>query len=173
MEDHIWLRPLEKDDVPFMHKLYNKKEIMDFWFTEAHFPKDRITTGFEERKEPGKHRLFVICKDEMSIGLTGLYDIEPVHRNTEFGIMIDPVHQGNGHAGEVTKMMVDYAFRTLNLHKIHLIVATENEKAVHIYKKIGFEIEGEMKEHYFINGEYRDAYMMAILKHSYENRVSE
>ncbi|SIS39630.1 GNAT family N-acetyltransferase [Salimicrobium flavidum] len=169
MEDHIWLRPLEKEDIPFMHKLYNKKEIMDYWFMEAHFPKERITSGFEQMKDSGRHRRFVISKDEKSIGLTGLYDIEPVHRNTEFGIMIDPVHQGNGHAVEVTEMMVDYAFRTLNLHKVHLVVAKENEKAVHIYEKIGFQIEGDMKEHYFINGKYHDAYMMAIFQESYNN----
>ncbi|SDJ36947.1 GNAT family N-acetyltransferase [Salimicrobium halophilum] len=164
MDNHIRVRPLEKDDIPFMHKLYNQKEIMDYWFLEAHFPQDRITSGYDQMKESDKHRRFVICKDEKSIGLTGLYDIDPIHRNAEFGIMIDPVYQGNGYATEITEMMVDYGFRTLNLHKIHLVVATENKPAAHIYEKVGFHVEGEMKEHFFTNGAYRDAYMMAIFQ---------
>ncbi|GAA0485114.1 hypothetical protein GCM10008986_07960 [Salinibacillus aidingensis] len=48
--------------------------------------------------------------------------------------------------------------------KVHLVVAKENKKAIHIYEKIGFHIEGEMKEHFYLNGSYHDAYMMAIFQ---------
>ncbi|GAA0485106.1 hypothetical protein GCM10008986_07950 [Salinibacillus aidingensis] len=120
MENEIRIRPLEKDDIPFMHKLYNQKSIMDYWFLEAYYPQDRITSGYEQMKESDRHRRFVICKDEENIGLTGLYDIEPIHRNTKFGIMMDPAYQGKGYATKATEMMADYAFRILNLHKVKL-----------------------------------------------------
>ncbi len=45
---------------------------------------------------------------------------------------------------------------TLNLHKIYLLVALDNEKAIHLYKKCGFIEEGHLVEEYFMNGRYRD-----------------
>lgn len=51
---------------------------------------------------------------------------------------------------------MDYAFTVLNLYKLYLVVDTENKKAIHVYKKLGFEVEGELKHEFFSNGEYRN-----------------
>lgn len=37
---------------------------------------------------------------------------------------------------------MDHAFTVLNLYKLYLVVDTEN-KAIHVYKKLGFEVEGD------------------------------
>ncbi|MET0190072.1 MAG: spermidine acetyltransferase, partial [Pseudonocardia sediminis] len=54
-----------------------------------------------------------------------------------------------------------------NLHKVFLIVSTENEKAIHIYRKAGFVVEGELREEFFADGRYRDALRMGILQHEH------
>lgn len=40
-------------------------------------------------------------------------------------------------------------------------------KAIHIYSKLGFEIEGELKQEFFINGEYRTVIRMCIFQPQY------
>ena len=57
---------------------------------------------------------------------------------------------------------MDYAFTVLNLYKLYLVVDTENKKAIHVYKKLGFEVEGELKHEFFSNGEYRNACGCAV-----------
>jgi putative acetyltransferase len=40
-------------------------------------------------------------------------------------------------------------------------VYTDNEPAVRLYKKFGFEIEGTLKKYAYRDGEYVDVYAMA------------
>ncbi|WP_143565431.1 GNAT family N-acetyltransferase, partial [Staphylococcus epidermidis] len=46
----------------------------------------------------------------------------------------------------------------------------KNEKAVHIYQSNNFEIEGTLKEHFYTRGEYRDCYVMGLLKRNWVNK---
>nr|MBA2817250.1 Spermidine N(1)-acetyltransferase [Candidatus Pantoea persica] len=82
-------------------------------------------------------------------------------------IIIDPAHQGKGLASQAAKLAMEYGFSVLNLYKLYLIV---DEKAIHIYSKLGFKTEGVLKHEFFINGEYRDTIRMCIFQHQFLER---
>jgi len=66
---------------------------------------------------------------------------------------------------------MDYAFSVLNMHKIYLVVDKENEKAVHVYKKVGFMVEGELIDEFFVDGNYHNAIRMCMFQKQYfENK---
>ena len=48
------------------------------------------------------------------------------------------------------------------LRKVWLVVDTDNDRAVQIYKKAGFEIEGKLRSEKYLEGQYGDLYRMAI-----------
>ena len=54
---------------------------------------------------------------------------------------------------------------------MYLVVDKDNAAAVHIYERCGFRIEGLLKEEFFSNGAYRDAYRMALLQHDHLREV--
>ena len=56
---------------------------------------------------------------------------------------------------------------TLNLYKIYLIVDAENTAARHVYDKLGFQPEGELRHEFFVNGRYRNATRMCLFQHEY------
>ncbi len=85
-------------------------------------------------------------------------------------IIIDPQYANNGYAKKAFKMAIDYAFLVLNMNKVYLYVDIKNEKAVHIYQSNNFEIEGMLKEHFYTRGEYRDCYVMGLLKRNWVNK---
>jgi len=122
---------------------------------------------YEKSIENKDVRQFIIKKGDEKIGYVGIYSIDPIHRKAEFGIMIDPKHQGYGYASTATRLAIDYAFATLNLHKLYLIVDCINEKAIHVYEKMGFKVEGVLREEYFVNGKFHDVSMMSIFQGEY------
>lgn len=58
------------------------------------------------------------------------------------------------------ELLIDWA-KTNNIKRLELNVLCENEKAVHLYKKYGFEIEGIRRNSTLLDGEYKDEYYMA------------
>lgn len=72
--------------------------------------------------------------------------------------------QGKGIGSRLMDAVLDLADNWLGLTRVELNVYTDNEAAVALYEKFGFEIEGTHRRHAFRNGEYVDAYSMARIK---------
>src|SRR5690625_398365 len=166
MPNSIHLRAAELEDVSFLHQIFNDPNIMDYWFNEPYQTRHQLENNLKEKRKDS--RLFIITNDmEEQIGLIGFYFIDQRHRHAEFAIAVDPAHQGKGYATRAMELALDYAFYTLNFRKVYLIVVDINEKASHIYEKVGFKVEGRLVEHYFIKGKYNDGIMMGIFNKYY------
>ncbi|AAM84977.1 spermidine acetyltransferase [Yersinia pestis] len=163
----VRLRPLEREDLPFVHQLDNNASIMRYWFEEPYEAFVELCDLYDKHIHDQSERRFIIESQGTKIGLVELVEINHIHRRAEFQIIIDPTHQGKGYAGAAAKLAMEYGFSVLNLYKLYLIVDKENEKAIHIYSKLGFEIEGELKQEFFINGEYRTVIRMCIFQPQY------
>ncbi|MEG0471057.1 MAG: GNAT family N-acetyltransferase [Solibacillus sp.] len=76
------------------------------------------------------------------------------------GVHSDSRGKGIGHA--LFTSVISWA-KQVELHRLELTVIATNEIAVHLYKKMGFEIEGVKKDSLFVDGQYVDEYYMARL----------
>ncbi|HLR08816.1 MAG TPA: GNAT family N-acetyltransferase [Bacillota bacterium] len=167
MTNKLRLRVMEKEDLPFVHNMFNNPAIMDYWFEEAYLSYAQLQEKFSKNMDDERQRHFILDKSGERLGFVALYSIDPRHRNAEYAIMIDPDHQGNGYATPATRCAMDYAFNVLNLHKLYLYVDRENEKAMHVYKKAGFKKEAVLKEAFFVSGVYHDAVIMSVFQRDY------
>ncbi|HGJ5857302.1 spermidine N1-acetyltransferase [Arsenophonus nasoniae] len=165
--ESITLRPLEREDLPFVHQLDNNASVMRYWFEEPYEAFVELSDLYDKHIHDQLERRFIIENEGTKIGLIELVEINYIHRRAEIGIIIDPAFQGKGYAAKATNLAMDYAFSVLNLYKVYLIVDKENTKALHIYKKLGFHIEGDLVDEFFINGKYRTVIRMSIFQHQY------
>jgi len=163
----VKLRPLERDDLYFVHQMDNNANVMRYWFEEPYEAFVELSDLYDKHIHDQSERRFIIEHQTARVGLVELVEIDHIHRRAEFQIIIDPTHQGKGYAGVATKLVMDYAFSVLNLYKLYLIVDKENQKAIHIYSKLGFEVEGELIHEFFVNGEYRNVIRMCIFQPQY------
>lgn len=105
------------------------------------------------------------------IGHVGLYKIDGIAKKAEYGILIaDDNSRGKGYGTMCTKMMVDYAFHELGMHKVTAEVLSENAPSVAMFKKCGFSIDGCLRDDVFKNGRYYDVLSMSILSEEYCSR---
>lgn len=77
------------------------------------------------------------------------------------GIMVHKDYQGKGIGTALLKKILDLADNWLMLIRVELNVFVENERAVSLYKSLGFQIEGTKKYMAVKNGKYADEYLMA------------
>ncbi|MDY4307603.1 GNAT family N-acetyltransferase [Enterococcus mundtii] len=76
------------------------------------------------------------CKNNLPIGLIGLYDINNIHRNCEVGLYIgDEDYLNMGIGTDALKLIEEYAKNYLNIRKISLSVVSENIGAVSFWEK--------------------------------------
>lgn len=163
----IKLRPLERVDLQFVHQLDNNASVMRYWFEEPFATFTELQSLYDQHVHDQSERRFIVECDGQRAGLVELVEIDHVHRRAEFQIIIAPYHQGRGLATHATHLAMEYGFKVLNLYKLYLIVDTENKKAIRIYTRMGFQTEGELKDEFFINGEYRSVLRMRLFQHDY------
>lgn len=171
MSMEIRLHALEKDDLAFMHQLNNDPDMMTYWFEEPYRSLTHMQNMYDESLGKDQARQFIVKKGAEKIGFVGLFGFEGVHRKVEFGIMIDKKHQGHGYASLATKLAMDYAFLKMNVRKLFLVVDQVNEKAIHVYEKMGFKQEAKLEKEYFVDGEYHDALMMRVFQDEYMKNI--
>ncbi|RDB17920.1 Spermidine N(1)-acetyltransferase [Hypsizygus marmoreus] len=98
------------------------------------------------------------------VGFTAILPMsEPKNRNASWGIALAPEHWSKGYGWEIGNFMVDYAFRCLASHRVGLVVFEGNDRAVELYKRIGFIEEGRIRKAVWIDGGWRDTIHMGIL----------
>jgi diamine N-acetyltransferase len=163
----IYLRPFDVEDAAVACAWLNDPEV------RVHIRRDWPLTlaaeqGFIQQMSQSTQDvvLVIVLRSEgKPIGLCGLHKIDSRNRHAEFGIAIgDKSHWGQGHGSEATKLLIDYAFDTLNLNRVHLQVYEDNPRALRCYEKLGFVREGRLRQEDFRRGKYRDLIIMALLR---------
>jgi putative acetyltransferase len=114
----------------------------------------------------GAHNLAAVVGDKV-VGMFGLRTFPQRPRRHHVGTIGMSVHEdwhGKGVGTALMRAGVDLADNWLNLTRLELEVYTDNEPAVRLYERFGFEREGLLRGHAYRDGRYVDAYFMARLR---------
>ncbi len=169
----IYFRPLEKADAPLVQGWFNDPEVTRHLL--IHRP---ISLAGEEafleglaNSETDVAVMIVVRDTDRPIGTTALHLEAGPHRQARFGIALGARDEwGKGYGTEATALLVEYAFATLNLHRVWLHVFDYNKAGRRTYEKAGFRQEGVLRQSHFAEGRYWDCVAMAILRDEWQAR---
>jgi RimJ/RimL family protein N-acetyltransferase len=138
----VIIREFEECDISKKVEWINNPENNKFLHYDLPLRVDRTIEWF--RSKDNTRRLdCVIEYNGIPVGLIGLLQIDKVNRKAEYYITVgETSYKQKGIATKATKAILDYAFTHLNLHKVYLTVDAKNERAIRLYEKVGFKLEG-------------------------------
>ncbi len=169
----VCLRPLEREDLNARYLSWlNDPDVTRYMETGTFPTTAQDLEKFYDEVTSARNQVILAVADKKSgqhIGNVKLGPIHWVHRSATFGIMIgDKKFWGRGAGLEATRLMVEYGFDRLNLRRIDLSVFAEHDVAVRCYEKVGFKVEGRMRESLFQSGKYTDRLWMGLLRSEYK-----
>lgn len=133
------------------------------------FEKDEYLLSVEEQRlaiqtnNLDSQQLMIVVKEEnviVAIGtMTTSKKIKSRHV-TELGLVVQKVSQGKSIGTELMKRLMKWAREQPNLTKIRLDTRADNVRAVSLYLRLGFIVEGTLKNDTYWNGQYYDLYIM-------------
>lgn len=106
--------------------------------------------------------VFVIEDEARLVGYLGVYG-GSYKRNRHSAYIVTGILQeyaGRGLGKQLFEALEEWAMQH-KLHRLELTVMCHNERAVHLYQKMGFEIEGVKRDSLQVEGRYVDEYYMA------------
>ncbi len=174
--ENIYLRPLDPDDADTFQVWFNNPELRKWMLIPLPVSKVQEKEFIENMvKSKEDVVLSIVVKEgDRLIGNVGLHQISQTNRKAMLGIAIaDPDMTSKGYGTEAMKLIIEYGFNELNLHRIWLFTHDFNERAYKAYKKLGFKDEGMWRESLYYQGKYHDQHIMGILKQEWGNRKSK
>lgn len=112
------------------------------------------------------HYLLVACIGTDVVGHAGLHPERAPRRahTMALGMAVPSAFQGRGVGKALMGGLIELADNWLNVFRLELTVFTDNARAIGLYRKFGFEIEGTHKAYAMRAGRYVDTHSMARVK---------
>lgn len=159
-------RPIQSGDTEMLWKMISALSEKSLSNLVPPFTRERIE-GWTSNIDYDKVLTIVAVIEEKNeqriIGSAALvFNKQEIFRHrAELNITVQDNYQNMGIGTAMLKHLLNIA-RMKTLRKVTLLCNTDNDRAVHVYKKLGFEIEGRFSKERFSSGQYGDLYRMAI-----------
>lgn len=164
----VLIRPIEEEDLDTIYQWYNDQEV-NFWSSGA-WPlntlqsKEQLAIKFLE-VTPDTYRYALLDENELLIGTIGFQGVNvPARSVTLFIVIGNKTYWGKGYGTDALITFSRFLFTQWNFHRITLDTWEENLRAIRVYEKVGFKIEGRQREARFVLGKYYDAILMGLLR---------
>ncbi|CAI2451659.1 Spermine/spermidine acetyltransferase [Serratia ficaria] len=165
----IMVRHVETTDAQALQQLYSQPAL---YRDTLHLPLQSIELWQRRLAEqpPGMHNL-VACLDGQLVGQLAVELNQRVRRRhvATFGLGVDSRYQGQGIGSSLMQAMIDICDSWAAIERIELTVFTDNQAAIALYRKFGFEIEGTSRRYAMRDGVLVDAYHMARFRSAQAN----
>ena len=173
--EKVTLRPIAASDLPrFVRWLKNDAVRKGISGNPKGPTTQQEKAWFEslpKKKKDEKH-FAIDTQNGLHIGSASLR-LNTTHKRAEIGILIGDAHAwGKGYGRETMLLLMRYGFEKLKLHRIDLGVYAYNTRAIALYKKLGFTLEGRKRDFVLWKGKFYDEILMSMLEKEWKNRRS-
>lgn len=167
--ENCYLRALEPEDLEYLYILENDETVWEVSETLAPYSKfvlkEYLANSHRDIYEVKQLRLAICDYRHQVLGFIDLYDFNPRNKRAGAGIVIlDKNNRNKGLGRESLQLLIDYAFRVLDLHQVYANINEENLASIRLFTRLGFEQVGVKKDWLCIAGEFKNELMFQKIR---------
>jgi len=176
--ERLVLRDFEETDWEAVHAYASDPEVvryMDWGPNTEEETKNFIQRGIAHQKEQPRRNYtlaMVLKADGRLVGGCGIEVSNPDNREGWIGYCLNRNFWGQGYATETAKVLLEFGFNHLNLHRVFATCEPANIASAQVLEKIGMQREGRLREHKWAKRKWRDSLLYAILDYEWKKLES-
>ena len=164
----VTLREMRASDAPALFAALSSEQVSKFIS-----PPPATVDGFGRfinwairQRQAGQYMCFAVVPhgSDTAIGIFQVRSLEPAFGTAEWGFALASEFWGTGIFVDGAKMMVDFAFEVLGVHRLEARAAVRNGRGNGALRKLGAVQEGVLRRSFVRNGEYLDQALWTILQ---------
>lgn len=158
---NITIRAMEPEDLPAFSRVFSHPDVVP----QIIWPPYLALSELPERvrNTPDLRNLVAEIDGEVvGFGDLNLFGGRRAHA-ASFGIAVDPAHFGKGVGSALVREILNLGERWYGIRRFEIKVYADNERAIALYRRFGFEIEATHRQFAQRDGVFADAYTMARL----------
>jgi ribosomal-protein-serine acetyltransferase len=173
IDDSIALRVLRQKDAPELFALTDaNREHLRAWLPWVDVVRAEADTLSYidvtiKQREAGRGPTFAVLRDGAIAGIVGFRPIDRVNRVGEIGYWLAAGCQGRGVMTSCCRFLVRYAFLTLDLNRVEIAAAVGNVRSRAVPERLGFKLEGVLRERENLYGTLLDHAMYSQLRREF------
>jgi len=138
------------------------RQVLQLPWSTAEMWSKRLAAGADNER-----RVALVAVDQgQVVGHCGLWQNERVRlaHGGSLAIGVAPRWQGKGVGSRLLAAALEVADNWMALRRVELTVYIDNAPALALYRKFGFEVEGELRDYAVRDGRLANVYTMARLR---------
>lgn len=166
-----YLRRIVPEDIPALHGYWSDKTVtryMTICFQNIEESRQMadLLNGLAETGE-GMRWTIVDQNSGRVMGSCGYHNVKTEHRRAEIGYELGREFWSRGIIQEVLVPVLNYCFTELDMNRIEAFVTEGNQRSLNTLDKLGFKVEGLLKEYEFAQGAYQNQFILSLLKRDF------
>lgn len=161
-------RKLTEGDLETRVNLLNNKKVSQYLNVDEVFNLEKTRKWFENAKNNTSRYDCVFEVDEKIVGMGGVTDISLKDKSGSLYIYLAPEYWGCGCGYTAFTSLCNIGFETLGLNRLYFYAFEDNVRGNKLFNRVGFKLEGILREHTMHNGVLCNRYIYGLLKKDYK-----
>ncbi len=169
----LLLRNLTVEDTDFIFRHFSDPAVTKYLMDQPPLTElegaQEIIQFYQQPEAKKRNRWGIVRKaDNGLIGTCGYHNWRQRDCHAEIGYDLSPTCWGQGYMTEALQVVIPSGFNCMGLNRIEALVYTGNTRSVRLLKKLGFQVEGTLRDYYYLNDMFHDHYLLALLRRDWK-----